>query len=261
MEDVLGLIYTAGIYVGTPLFIGTMVWLQRRRKRQLEAGTLLEPLAVELRADVARDPSTPMPFVRLELRGLRAYLSLWPFGSTSRRVISLLEIRAGCEAFLEATSRAGRRHPSLTTRITQIDTPANYVIMTSQPRWAWTLEKAGIFDLLGELEKELRLPLRLQLTASRVTLEAEGLLDGPGARALLDVAGRLVERLNLAPTTKGVDILQSTLEPGRCPVCGVKAEPPVACSACQTPHHADCWAYLGRCGIFGCPGQVTKQTV
>jgi hypothetical protein len=130
--------------------------------------------------------------------------------------------------------------------------------MTSQPRWAWDLEKKGLFSRLEEVERALKLPLRLQLTASRVTLEAEGALDAARAKTLLEEAGRILDLLDLSPTVKGVDILQSTVETGRCPVCGVKAEPPVACSSCKTPHHADCWAYLGRCGIFGCPGRAAR---
>lgn len=28
----------------------------------------------------------------------------------------------------------------------------------------------------------------------------------------------------------------------------------MACGLCRTPHHQDCWDYLGRCGLFGCGG-------
>ncbi|MBI2943912.1 MAG: hypothetical protein HYY25_06900 [Candidatus Wallbacteria bacterium] len=39
----------------------------------------------------------------------------------------------------------------------------------------------------------------------------------------------------------------------RCRVCGEPLErATVTCAACETPHHADCWQYLGRCAIFGC---------
>jgi hypothetical protein len=41
-----------------------------------------------------------------------------------------------------------------------------------------------------------------------------------------------------------------------CGVCGVTlAEGAlVRCAACRTPHHADCWAFNGRCSIFACGG-------
>jgi hypothetical protein len=250
------LFYGVGYPVIIVFFVVLWVRLNRLQAR-LRQGDLLESLARELDLPVSRDPSAPMPFLKLEVGGLRAYFSLWPFGSSSMRVISMLEIRVGCEGFFEATSRRGHRGPTVTTRITAIDTFSGYSIMTSQPSWARRILERDWMSALSGLEATLRAPLRLQLTPSRVTIEAERLLDGPALRALLEGAGRLLDLLHLSATTEGVDILDSThsAETGRCPVCGVRAEPAVACGACHTPHHADCWAYLGRCGIFGCGGR------
>ena len=41
-----------------------------------------------------------------------------------------------------------------------------------------------------------------------------------------------------------------------CPVCGTSIESnPFYCARCETPHHQDCWEYLGGCAVFGCePG-------
>jgi hypothetical protein len=256
-EDLLAVLFTLSCYIGTPALLITMALLLRRRQAQLRRGDLLEPLARELDLPVSRDPTVPMPFLKLDVGGLRAYFSLWPFGTASMRVISLLEIRVGCEGFFEATSRRGRRAPTFTSRITSIDTFSGYAVMTSQSSWARRILERDWMSALSGLEAKLRAPLRLQLTPSRVTIEAERLLDGPALRAFLEGAGRLLDLLRLSPTTEGVDILDSThsAETGRCPVCGVRAEPAVACGACHTPHHADCWAYLGRCGIFGCAGR------
>jgi hypothetical protein len=39
-----------------------------------------------------------------------------------------------------------------------------------------------------------------------------------------------------------------------CQVCGEEiVTDMVFCRRCQTPHHRDCWQYLGRCAIFACP--------
>lgn len=40
-----------------------------------------------------------------------------------------------------------------------------------------------------------------------------------------------------------------------CPVCGNGVEKGVTCPACGTPHHEDCWKYVGNCAIFACPGR------
>jgi hypothetical protein len=40
---------------------------------------------------------------------------------------------------------------------------------------------------------------------------------------------------------------------GRCPVCAERVHTDVVtCSVCQTVHHAECFRYNGRCGIFSC---------
>src|SRR5258708_2721766 len=41
-----------------------------------------------------------------------------------------------------------------------------------------------------------------------------------------------------------------------CQVCGTNLElpAPVVCELCETPHHEDCWRYLGCCSRYGCNG-------
>jgi hypothetical protein len=59
---------------------------------------------------------------------------------------------------------------------------------------------------------------------------------------------------------QGVEVVEvgtaDTLSaPPVCEVCGCPiVGEHVACSACGTPCHADCWAYVGRCSTFGCGG-------
>jgi hypothetical protein len=41
-----------------------------------------------------------------------------------------------------------------------------------------------------------------------------------------------------------------------CKVCGeVIAAPAVLCASCRTPHHRDCWDFVGACSIYGCSGK------
>lgn len=39
-----------------------------------------------------------------------------------------------------------------------------------------------------------------------------------------------------------------------CPVCAARIEGAgaAACPRCETPHHQECWDYVGGCAIFGC---------
>jgi hypothetical protein len=42
---------------------------------------------------------------------------------------------------------------------------------------------------------------------------------------------------------------------GLCLVCGTGLREPLArCEQCRTPHHAECWSYLGRCATYACRG-------
>ena len=45
------------------------------------------------------------------------------------------------------------------------------------------------------------------------------------------------------------------------PICKVCGEPIdegeiIVCASCNTPHHRDCWEYVGACSIYGCNGKV-----
>ncbi len=42
--------------------------------------------------------------------------------------------------------------------------------------------------------------------------------------------------------------------PPVCKVCGeiIDSGPVMVCTSCRTPHHADCWEYVGACSIYGC---------
>ena len=41
--------------------------------------------------------------------------------------------------------------------------------------------------------------------------------------------------------------------PPVCKVCGelISGMPKVFCSTCRTPHHRDCWEFIGSCSVFG----------
>ena len=48
---------------------------------------------------------------------------------------------------------------------------------------------------------------------------------------------------------------------GQCPVCSCDTVEDVkVCKLCDTPHHADCWDYNGKCAIYGC-GSVALRII
>jgi hypothetical protein len=64
--------------------------------------------------------------------------------------------------------------------------------------------------------------------------------------------------------TEGIDIVEKAGawdEDDGPPICKVCGEPiadgaVIVCAACNTPHHRDCWEYVGACSIYGCNGKI-----
>ena len=54
------------------------------------------------------------------------------------------------------------------------------------------------------------------------------------------------------------DAWEEDAGPPICKVCGepITAGAVIVCAACNTPHHRDCWEYVGACSIYGCNGKV-----
>ena len=47
--------------------------------------------------------------------------------------------------------------------------------------------------------------------------------------------------------------------PPTCKVCGDPIlDPGVICTTCRTPHHRDCWEFIGSCSIYGCNGKHSQ---
>jgi hypothetical protein len=56
-----------------------------------------------------------------------------------------------------------------------------------------------------------------------------------------------------------VDVGPSEVVDAGPPVCKVCGDPilqsRVLCASCRTPHHQDCWEFIGACSIYGCNGK------
>ncbi len=76
----------------------------------------------------------------------------------------------------------------------------------------------------------------------------DGLQEGVAAR--MNVGISIVSAGSAAVEDAGPPI---------CKVCGEAiVTPGVLCATCRTPHHRDCWEFVGACSIYGCNG---KQSV
>ena len=77
--------------------------------------------------------------------------------------------------------------------------------------------------------------------------------------ALIDAARDFVGFLVQPPAAVGI-VLEEVRVSGAaaCPVCGTSmSQGFVRCESCKTPHHAECWKYMGRCSTYACKGSRT----
>jgi predicted DCC family thiol-disulfide oxidoreductase YuxK len=74
---------------------------------------------------------------------------------------------------------------------------------------------------------------------------------------ILDVLGRAE-----APTCEEeVKVTEAGRRPGVCRVCSQPMrDPSTYCDKCGSPHHQECWTYLGHCATFGC-GSASRRKV
>jgi len=90
----------------------------------------------------------------------------------------------------------------------------------------------------------------------------QNLADVYGVMTLVETAGEILGSLALLPqvsaaAVEGVQIEEvRNSKSGECPVCGTFMErDQVRCELCRTPHHSECWQYMGRCSTYACAGK------
>jgi hypothetical protein len=104
----------------------------------------------------------------------------------------------------------------------------------------------------------LRLPssrFSIQVSGSTLEIRVSSLGDGPDlALVMARTSEDLIRLLFDRPADAGIQWIESRERmSGLCPICTTALrEPLVRCPRCRSPHHRECWDYLGRCATYGC---------
>jgi hypothetical protein len=100
--------------------------------------------------------------------------------------------------------------------------------------------------LLVQVDRNLALnPESLAAAVREALLIHDGLQQGVYARM-----GQGVSIVEVGPASS------EDAGPPICKVCGETiVTPGVICASCRTPHHRDCWEFVGACSIYGCNGK------
>ncbi len=241
-----------GSFIGFVFF--AICWASRTRD-EIARGVGLIDLARAVGGSVVSVASYPNPFVVFRTAGAPGCLYQWIL--RGREVITTVESRVGFPALLEASTPGSRRLPSRQLQLRVLRSAEDADIVTTDLTWANQTMEAGLREILRTLGS-LTPRARITLATDRFTIEVEDRVlpcEMPALVALLD---RLALLRHTTPSV-GVTIVGEVdvADHGRCPVCSQTfVTPQVCCRQCKAPHHADCWAYLGRCAIFGCRGAV-----
>jgi hypothetical protein len=106
----------------------------------------------------------------------------------------------------------------------------------------------------------------LCLEVGRGWLTITKVLAAPRGTDLIQVVEAALDLYDqaLLTRTRGITFLEQqsaqVLEQAVCRVCGEEIrEGLVFCRRCKTPHHRECWQYVGRCSVFACGETVFRE--
>lgn len=169
---------------------------------------------------------------------------------------------------LAPTSRPAPPQPPKGTRLVRLGEPSfdrEYVVQANDPEIAreflsqpvrWAVDALQRLGPPGGILVSIN-PERLLVQVDRNLGYQFDALAGAVqlALAIHDGLGQAVSRR----VSEGIEIVSAgppsaeVVGPPTCKVCGepISGEL-VLCTACKTPHHRDCWEFVGGCSIFGC---------
>jgi hypothetical protein len=260
-DEIVGPLFSLLYWLGIPALFLLLAWRGRRARAAVARGDGLARIAPALGGEIARDPSFDGPFIRFKTQESSTYCHQSLLFEGRTQVVTTFECRVGFRAFLEATSEESLRYPTRFPRFREIAPEASFRIVTTDATWSKEVLDSGLRAILADFGRRWR-GARIQLAVDRFLLEVESELTPRQAADLARLVARVAALGRATNVSVGVTFLDgvSVGSHGRCPVCGQAFDVAgVSCFTCKVPHHPDCWAYWGRCAIFGCRGRRIAQ--
>ncbi len=214
-------------------------WLALKYRARLQAGMFRQP-RVRIRhgagwIHITRSTSSGRVMLEFTLPWREGEFSLEVFSDDSPpEIASAQEVQLGEHGF-----RSQYR-----VRTSNVERGRRFLTEMVQ----WQLHK--LRHLWGNDHVHLILHRRQLLIRKALPLDPRLDLE-PALLLVLDLFGMV----QLAHA-EGITFLEDTpqvLENVHCQMCGdTILEDMVVCTRCKTPHHGDCWHYVGRCSTYGC---------
>jgi hypothetical protein len=169
---------------------------------------------------------------------------------------------------LAPASRPASPQPPKGTRLVRVGDPEfdrGYVIQANDPEMAREFLTSAVRWSIANLERLVHPGgMLVSINPERMLVQVDRNL-GQNAEAL---AAAVRESLIIhdglrqgvaARLSEGISIVSAgpaeaeDAGPPICKVCGEAiVAPGVVCALCKTPHHRDCWEFVGACSIYGC---------
>ena len=246
----------AVIATGFYLWISTTRWMNGALRR----------MAVKLGGSFQEGGLFDEPEVTFPLSGCPAFIRVCRGGRTStpymRVVVSVRNRTSGSFSVAPATFERAflRRYGSPYVTVGDPEFDRNHIV-ESVPRGVAERvfapsRRALAIATVRRLERYERPSIDLDEDYLVVQVgeydASEGLLTDLVTTAE-EMLGYLLESAPL-PGVKLDDVRVSS--GGECPVCGSSmVEAVIRCESCRTPHHRECWQYMGRCTTYACRGK------
>jgi Prokaryotic RING finger family 1/Protein of unknown function (DUF3137) len=174
---------------------------------------------------------------------------------------------------LAPVSRPAPAQPPKGTRLVKLGDPAfdrGYVVQANDQDMARDFLGPPAREAIANLQRAVHAGgMLVSINPERLLLQIDRNL-GVNSEALcwavekaLILHDGLIEGVSRR-VTQGIDIVDQPAAPDDDdgpPICKVCGEPighgaVIVCAVCNTPHHRDCWEYVGSCSIYGCNGKV-----
>jgi len=240
----------AAIYVAGFIFVAA--FLQGDRKK---AERRIGRFASSLNGALVHSREGLLPSIGFKVRDLSAVLSFaadqWAKTVLEVRVPSHTQGRVTVEA-VGMGHVAGPEYKGVGDK----SFDASFVVRSAPKAFASRLFSAErriqFVDAVRRLSP--RMGLHLTLEPGRLELRvAEELKDWSPVLEMKLAAEEIIDLLHSMPLP-GIELGERVERPsGLCPICTTPLRDPIVrCRHCSSPHHQDCWEYLGRCATYGC---------
>ncbi len=177
---------------------------------------------------------------------------------------------------LAPVSRPAPSQPPKGTRLVRVGEPVfdrGFVVQANDAEMARSFLSGAVRGAIMELQSLAPMPagILVSINPERLLVQVDRNLASQPDSLLYAVYLALAIHDGLQSgvsvrLSQGISIVEAgpahpeDAGPPICKVCGeLIVDPGVICTTCRTPHHRDCWEFIGSCSIYGCSGKQSQS--